>query len=1373
VLTYRTGAAGAPGVAEAMCQHLVTETEGPELQVKLAQYYGNGLRSEPGSTAALPRRDMNPAVAELLGIDQNKPLSLDQVKHILTGLRADGEPIEGQQQQGATKNKARIAYTDFCLSAPKSFSVSLAFAPTDAERAILDRSHRDAVDSTIELIASQVGLARRGKAGKKGHETGHIAWVQFDHYTARPTVKIPTGENGIDGTIIQTVKVAGDPQRHTHVIVPNVVLTDSGHVGGLHLQRIKDRIHEWGAVYQAYLATNLRRSGVEVELDKKTGMARLPAVPKWVDELYSKRTSDGEDAARIYAARQGLDWDRLSAKSKATFLKGGTKKARRYKGDDLADHQEWKRQADQVGYKHRSVLRPGEEQQPAEAEVRLQQAYAASLPVLEPDLERRSKFEGSTARVAAAKGLIASGIVSPEDIDAITKAYRTEGVRQDGSMTALMWGRTGGAHFQLFTTELHVEQEKEAIELLRAAAADKSSALTGEQIDAAVRKVTAERGLDFTSDHGQQQLEMVYRLGTAGRAVVGTGVAGSGKTALLEPLVEAWHSAGRQTYGVTLAWRQTHALAGAGVGRGRKRRQMEPYAKRLTDAGVEQSRTYALAAFLNAVRKGGLKPDSNSVVVIDEIAQVGTRQVLELSRLQAKHGFQIVGLGDDRQCQAIEAGSTIRLFQKALGTEQVPELLNTIRQQTERDRETTMLFRDGKAAEALARKNEDGTLFIVGGGYRQAVEAAVDLWQQRLATNSNKPGYTLALSAPTNHDAREIGAEVRRRRQQRGEIGPDLAVVKATDQTGARYDLPIAEGDRLRLFNKVNNGTAGRFGENGTVVEVVDVQKGGLMLRNLKGSVIGVPWDMLREKDTGRIRLTYGDALTIDARQGDTVTEHITVMPAGSHAVNGFKAYTAESRQRVQSWIVTSQGEEIAEIEGRRPLGDPRNLETDASTVRATIIANMARNLSRHPEKVLASDFLSTVDRVRKGTIRAMQAAWHRSEVREQGRPAATISTQIAERQDQGAITQAAKAVVAQQRAVRAVAEAIRPEVKRVPATAVKHARPDRRKLMSETELSADFADTLASAGFRLKGPPIMDGQSHRAPVDGDTRSQKSGIYRARLDFPPNGYYQNFRGGRKEAWNPHANMGGVTPEQRDQWRKQVEVNRQARDRKRQQKEEKTANIAQRMWAAAVPAIKHAYLSGKGVLPHRLRQDRKGRLLVPMEDKDGKVWNLQTISDDGTKLYMAGKKHGLYSVIGRMEPGKPVAIAEGFATAATVYEMSGIPTVIAFDSGNLLPVARAIRSEDPDRQIIFAADNDHHLPQRDPPLPNVGIERAHEAANEIGGLVLAPYFEPDERGSDWNDKAAQDGRRVTRDHLRERLAELGVEVSRQQRRGLTL
>jgi ATP-dependent exoDNAse (exonuclease V) alpha subunit len=197
--------------------------------------------------------------------------------------------------------------------------------------------------------------------------------------------------------------------------------------------------------------------------------------------------------------------------------------------------------------------------------------------------------------------------------------------------------------------------------------------------------VSAASGLDFTSDHGLQQREMIEKIGTSGRAVVGTGVAGSGKTVLLQPLIEAWHEDGRKTIGVTLAWRQTGGLK---------------------EAGVQQA--MALARFLHPAVVPNLNLDAKTVVVIDEIAQVGTKQVLDLARLQAQYGFQIAGLGDDKQCQSIEAGSTVRLFQKSLGTDQVPELLNTIRQRAERDRETTMLFRDGKAAEALERKDQDG-----------------------------------------------------------------------------------------------------------------------------------------------------------------------------------------------------------------------------------------------------------------------------------------------------------------------------------------------------------------------------------------------------------------------------------------------------------------------------------------------------------------------------------------------------------------------------------------------------------------------------------------------------------------------------------------
>ncbi|WP_048858425.1 relaxase domain-containing protein, partial [Acidiphilium multivorum] len=79
-------------------------------------------------------------------------------------------------------------------------------------------------------------------------------------------------------TEIVSVKVAGDPQLHTHVAVPNVIVTESGRVVSLNTLQMHGRIHEWGAIYQAHLAQNLRRAGASIELDRTTGAARLSAV---------------------------------------------------------------------------------------------------------------------------------------------------------------------------------------------------------------------------------------------------------------------------------------------------------------------------------------------------------------------------------------------------------------------------------------------------------------------------------------------------------------------------------------------------------------------------------------------------------------------------------------------------------------------------------------------------------------------------------------------------------------------------------------------------------------------------------------------------------------------------------------------------------------------------------------------------------------------------------------------------------------------------------------------------------------------------------------------------------------------------------------
>ena len=1366
MLTFRKASAGTPSAARAMAEYLGGEKQSAEAKAMASYYSGEVLEQTLSDTIqAAPRQDMHPSIAAALRVDPTRPLSTDETTHILTGLRADGLDIEGKHVHRITEQKSRIGYIDLTFSAPKPLSVAIALAPTVHERNALDRVHLDAVDSTMTYIASQVGFATKGRGGRHGEDPGHIAWFLFEHYSARPTVKIADKENGIDVTHHETINVPGDPQRHTHVIVPNVVVTDQGRVAALPLVKLRERVHEFGAIYQAHLGVSLRRLGVQVELDRKTWMAHLTAVSRDACALFSKRSTDGEEFARHNAHRAGKDWDAMSAGEQRRFVKYWVRNRREGKAD--TDLETWLKQAADIGYKHQSVLRPGKAQDLASPQERMQQAYKTSLDYLEPHLERRSRFEGSLARIAAVKGFIAAGLSGDvgREIHAVTAAYRTEGVRQRGKMTALSWGRTKGEQYSTFTTAIHAEEEREAIGLIKAAAADKSTALSSSAVERGVKDAVAEsrhggrKGFDFTTPEGQKQRELIDKIAAGGRVSVAVGVAGSGKTTVLYPLVSAWKRDGREVYGTTLAWRQADGLADAGIGQ-KKRRTWLADTGSLTASGIAEERTMALAAFLLRMNMGQLKLNKRSVVVIDEVAQIGTHQMLQLMRHQARDGFQIVALGDARQSQAVEAGNTIRLFEKALGEGAIPELLMTIRQFEKRDRETSLMFREGRAertAEALKRKDEAGTLAMAGGGYRQAITAAVDLWEQRKKANAGDDQYTLGLSVPTNADTRAIGEEIRRRRKLSGEIGRDRRVVDAIDQIGAQYTLKIAEGDRFRLFARtkarLENGQRRVIGVNGSVVEVTGVLREGLRLRNRKGEEGLATWKSLTDRETGRIKLSYGDALTIDARQGDTVTEHITVMPAGSQAVQAYKAYTAESRHRRQSWLVTSQGEEIAEIHERRPLGDPRNLETDRTKVSEAIIANMARNLSRTPEKILATDFLAQAQRVMHGTVNAMTAAWYRTEkagpVKKPLTPEPPNPVQQAKSTPPPEVTQTDTPTPQSDFSASTVGPS---------GTAGKTVGYSaKRPIISETEAIADFAEALSRAGLRPKEPPKMDGRFHRVAVDGDRGRRMSGSYKGYIDAHPGGYIRNFKTGEEVRWHASAPTREMPEAEKRAQQAQLVIDRQRREQERLVKEEETARRSQEAWDRARPVKRHPYLQRKGVEPRGLRVNSRDELLVPMRDAGGKIWNLQRIDENGDKLFDSGRTHGLYQMIGRPIEGEAIVVAEGYATAKTLHESTFLTSVVAFNSSNLKPVAKALRERYPQSPLIFGADNDEHLTRHDPPRPNAGVKGASEAS--VGEKVIFPPYDAASHDTDWNDYAARYGRQA----VRERFGKAGVSM----------
>jgi hypothetical protein len=277
-------------------------------------------------------------------------ISDEQRAHILDGRMADGTELSDRDYKAVLEQGAsRVGYIDFTFSAPKSLSVAWAFAPTGAERAMLHQAHNDAIESVLRAIEKEIGRARKGNGGKDGFEPGAIGWVTFDHYAARPTVEVVRQDGqGRSVTELHPVtgtggRIPGDMQVHTHVAVFNVVETASGRVGGLDLAQLVGRIHEWGALYQAYLATNLRAHGVDVGLDSKHEMARLRAVPERVAAQFSKRTNSGAEVARAYAESQGLTWDKMDPEHKVALLKSGVQDPRQAKSDDVSDLATWRR----------------------------------------------------------------------------------------------------------------------------------------------------------------------------------------------------------------------------------------------------------------------------------------------------------------------------------------------------------------------------------------------------------------------------------------------------------------------------------------------------------------------------------------------------------------------------------------------------------------------------------------------------------------------------------------------------------------------------------------------------------------------------------------------------------------------------------------------------------------------------------------------------------------------------------------------------------------------------------------------------------------------------------------------------------------------
>lgn len=273
----------------------------------------------------------------------------------------------------------------------------------------------------------------------------------------------------------------------------------------------------------------------------------------------------------------------------------------------------------------------------------------------------------------------------------------------------------------------------------------------------------------------------------------------------------------------------------------------------------------------------------------------------------------------------------------------------------------------------------------------------------------------------------------------------------------------------------------------------------------------------------------------------------------------------------------------------------------------------------------------------------------------------------------------------------------------------------------------------------------------------------------------------------------------MSPEQRAALKEQQRQDSRRIEAARAREAKEAADRARRVWARQSSEGDHPYLRKKQISPEGVKFTDSGSMLVPVHEVGGRVVGLQVY-----RLPDAAEQRGRpekdfwprgLAMKGNMcllgAPDWIILVVEGYATARSLRVATGLPVAVAFNAGNLMPVAKALRRRYKRARILVCADDDQFAkchsckgrvdlaahPETCPHCgerhkkQNTGAARASEAALAVGGAWIRPRFTDDaarvalflERGqklTDFNDLHAVETLPTVEAQVSQRLRDLG-------------
>ncbi|MBU2741753.1 MobF family relaxase [Acidithiobacillus albertensis] len=726
--------------------------------------------------------------------------------------------LRGYQPGSAEKlvqnaGEKHMAGWDLTFSAPKTVSVLWALAP-EAVQAQLAAAHDAAVTEALQFIEDHASFTRRGKGGATQEKVNGLLVSTFQHGTSREQ----------------------DPQLHTHSFVHNVAERPDGSWGSLDSRHFYRWKMASGAYYRAALAERLQDLGFEVRRDGKS--FAVEGVSERVEKHFSKRRAQIEDVLE----RMGAN----GAKASATVsLK--TRKAKTAQ-DRAALHAQWQQEAAALGFqwKDREADKLVEKRPMAERD-----AMLAQLTEQHSTFDERRLWEKVATEAQGAIGIHAiAGVVGGlrNDREVVRLQRREVEIEQ----------RTEVPEPQ-FTTRNMLTLEQEMIETAQRMGENKRHAVSDERLGA-----TLAARPSLSQEQGDALRHITRDSG--GIALV-RGMAGTGKSFLLDAAREAWETSGYSVQGVALQGKT---------------------AQDLQDSTGIQSQT--LHSFLNALQGSGNEPPSRTltpkdIIVIEEAGMIGSRQMCDLLKRTEQAGAKLVAVGDHQQLQPIEAGGAFKALQTHIGA---ADLTGIRRQREAWMRQAVRDLATGQAATALAGLDKAGRLHIA----EDNIGARADLVQRW--ASSEVPIKARLMLARTNEDVSDLNQLARHVLKSAG------ALEDSVDLPDGRETREIAVGERIRFTRNdyrldVRNGTTatvkGLEQRNGQVFLNAETDGGQVVQFQGTGAEAFTDFD-------------YAYATTVHKSQGMTVeSSHLLITPG----VDREWSYVGLSRARGEAHVYLSE----------------------------------------------------------------------------------------------------------------------------------------------------------------------------------------------------------------------------------------------------------------------------------------------------------------------------------------------------------------------------------------------------------------------------------------------------------------------------------